>query len=116
MVVTHEPNIGRVLTIHSCEADWPEGALSFPLEAPVVLDSDTVELRAEVTDAKLQFYYRMGRDWTKIGRVLDASLISDDAGRGEHASFTGAFIGMFAFDTSGRAKTADFEYFNYISI
>lgn len=116
LVVTHEPNIGRVLTIHSCEADWPEGALSFPLEAPVVLDSDTVELRAEVTDAKLQFYYRMGRDWTKIGRVLDASLISDDAGRGEHASFTGAFIGMFAFDTSGRAKTADFEYFNYISI
>ena len=115
LVVTVEPNVGRVLTIHSCEADWPDGALSFPMEAnPVPLLDDTVELRAVVNHAALQYYYRTDGDWTKIGPVLDASLISDDAGRGEHGSFTGAFIGMVAFDTSGRGLTADFEYFNYI--
>jgi xylan 1,4-beta-xylosidase len=45
--------------------------------------------------------------------VLDASLISDEAGRGEHGSFTGAFLGMLAFDTSGAGQPADFSYFSY---
>ncbi|MBL1435724.1 MAG: glycoside hydrolase family 43 protein [Rhodobacteraceae bacterium] len=115
LVVTLEPNIGRVLTIHSCEGDWPDAALSFPMEDnPVPLEEDSVELRAVVDHATLQYYYRTSGSWVPIGPVLDASLISDEAGRGEHGSFTGAFIGMLAFDTSGRAKTADFEYFNYI--
>jgi xylan 1,4-beta-xylosidase len=46
--------------------------------------------------------------------VLDASVISDEGGRGEHASFTGAFTGMAAFDTSGSAIAADFDRFAYI--
>jgi xylan 1,4-beta-xylosidase len=45
--------------------------------------------------------------------VLDQSLISDEGGRGEHGSFTGAFVGMAAFDTSGRGKGADFSWFSY---
>ena len=45
--------------------------------------------------------------------MLDASVISDEGGRGEHGSFTGAFIGMAAFDTSGAALPADFGYFSY---
>jgi xylan 1,4-beta-xylosidase len=45
--------------------------------------------------------------------VLDASVISDEGGRGAHGSFTGAFIGMLAFDTSGAACPADFHYFDY---
>jgi hypothetical protein len=50
----------------------------------------------------------------RIGPVLDASVISDEGGRGEHASFTGAFTGMAAFDTSGSAIAADFERFAYM--
>jgi xylan 1,4-beta-xylosidase len=46
--------------------------------------------------------------------MLDASVISDEGGRGEHASFTGAFVGMAAFDTSGSAIAADFEQFGYM--
>ena len=46
-------------------------------------------------------------------RALDASVISDEGGRGEHASFTGAFVGLAAFDTSGRAVPADFDRFSY---
>ena len=45
--------------------------------------------------------------------MLDASVISDEGGRGEHGSFTGAFVGMAAFDTSGRARPADFAHFTY---
>ena len=46
-----------------------------------------------------------------VGPVLDASVISDEGGRGEHGSFTGAFVGMVAFDTSGAAMPADFSRF-----
>ena len=45
--------------------------------------------------------------------ALDASILSDEAGAGEHGSFTGAFVGMFAFDTSGAGAPADFETFAY---
>jgi xylan 1,4-beta-xylosidase len=51
--------------------------------------------------------------WQPIGPVLDAGVISDEGGRGEHGSFTGAFAGMFAFDTSGRGQPADFDHFLY---
>ncbi|MBL4892213.1 MAG: hypothetical protein JKX91_10395 [Rhizobiaceae bacterium] len=51
-------------------------------------------------------------DWIAIGQQLDASLISDEAGRGAHGSFTGAFIGMMAFDITGQKLPADFDYFN----
>ena len=55
----------------------------------------------------------MGETWRDVGPALDASLISDEAGAGEHGSFTGAFIGVAAFDTSGAGKFADFGYFEY---
>ena len=47
------------------------------------------------------------------GPDLDASVISDEGGRGEHASFTGAFVGVFAMDLSGRGWTADIRRFRY---
>lgn len=112
--VTHDPNHGKILTVMTCPGDYPEAQLQFPLEEIIPLKGDSVELRADVDHCDLQFYYKMDDgEWTKIGPVLDASVISDEGGRGEHGSFTGAFIGMMAFDTSGRANTADYEYFNY---
>ena len=44
---------------------------------------------------------------------LDASLLSDEAGKTEHGNFTGAFVGMACQDTSGRARHADFHFFRY---
>src|SRR5690606_2933006 len=113
--VTHAPRRGRVLRIMSCLGDWPDGRLTFFPDEPVPLPGDgPVALAADVDGAKLQFWWRGERgDWTALGPVLDASLISDEAGRGEHGSFTGAFIGMAAFDTSGTALPADFSYFEY---
>ncbi len=114
LAVTHDARHGRVLTIMSCPGDWPDGRLLFPLKQPVPLPGEgPVALAAEVDDSALQFHFRTGGDWQKIGPVLDASLISDEAGRGEHGSFTGAFVGMAAFDTSGAGRPADFAYFEY---
>ncbi len=115
LAVTWHEKAGRSLTILSCPGQWPDGKLSFPLDEPVPVPGEgPVELAVEVEDADLQFFYRAGGDWQKIGPVLDASVISDEGGRGEHASFTGAFVGMACFDTSGSARTADFSRFSYI--
>lgn len=106
---------GRVLTILSCPGDWPECRLNFPLDPPVSIPEEgPVGLAMEVDQAKLRFFYRLDGDWQPLGPVLDASVISDEGGRGEHASFTGAFVGMAAFDTSGGAAAADFTRFDYV--
>jgi bifunctional non-homologous end joining protein LigD len=90
-----------------------ENRLSFPLFPPVPLPDGPVDLAVEVADAAQRFFWRSGGEWTPAGPELDASVISDEGGRGEHASFTGAFVGMLAFDTSGRAAPADFAHFSY---
>ena len=72
-----------------------------------------VELRVEVDHATQQFFWRQEGDWRPIGPALNAAVISDEGGRGEHASFTGAFVGMVAFDVSGAAREAHFHCFGY---
>ena len=67
----------------------------------------------EVRGASLVFSCRVGGAWRQAGPVLDASAVSDEAGRGEHGSFTGAFVGMAAFDTGGGGAFADFDHFTY---
>jgi len=114
LAVTWREDIGRALTIMSCEGDYPDGKLAFPLATPVQLDATSpVRLAAKVNREKLQFAYALDGDWRDIGPVLDASIVSDEAGRGAHGSFTGAFVGMAAFDTSGAAIGADYRYFVY---
>lgn len=107
---------GRVLTVFSCAANWPDGRLSFALDAPVPVPADgVVRLGADVDHERLQFRHALpGQGWQPIGPVLDASLISDEAGRGAHGSFTGAFVGMVACDMSGTALPADFSHFDYV--
>lgn len=112
LLVTEEPGVGRALTIQSCPGDWPDGELQHPV-APVALGAGPVELRVTVDHARQQFWWRQGGDWQAIGPELNAAVISDEGGRGEHASFTGAFVGMVAYDISGRAKEARFERFAY---
>lgn len=112
-LITHEPGIGRALVLMSCPGDWPEGRLSWPAE-PVALADGPVDLRVEVDHARQQFWMRQGGDWLRFGPELDASVISDEGGRGEHASFTGAFVGMVAMDITGQGREAVFEQFHYL--
>lgn len=114
LVVSNDARLGRVLQILSCPGDWPDGRLAFPLKEPVPVPDGPLDLAVRVDEADQQFFWRpQGGDWRPVGPPLDASLISDEAGRGEHASFTGAFVGMVAFDVSGRATPADFHRFLY---
>ena len=105
----------RVLDIQSCPGDWPEGHLSFPLITPIPLPDDgPIWLGVDVDGAALQFRYALQEgNWNAVGPVLDASVLSDEGGRGEHGNFTGAFIGMAAQDHGGTAIPADFAYFRY---
>ena len=110
-VTWHETH-GRILVVISCNGDWPDSRLSFPTIETISV-GDSVELGMEVDHATMYFSYRQDGDWQKIPHNLDASIISDEAGRGEHASFTGAFVGMAAFDITGTVLPADFNYFHY---
>ncbi|SFK08880.1 xylan 1,4-beta-xylosidase [Mesorhizobium albiziae] len=114
LAITHDAAKGRVLTVLSCPGDWPDGKLSFPLAEPLPLPGEgAVRIAAEIEGAELKFFVWNDERWNLVGPVLDASVISDEGGRGEHGSFTGAFVGMAAFDTSGAALPADFDYFSY---
>jgi len=115
LALTWHETLGRCLTIFSCAGDYPDGRLTFPIASGVSIPDGRVQLSVEVQDNDLQFFWQtegMGA-WQKIGPVLDGGVVSDEGGRGEHGSFTGAFVGVFAFDITGRAKPADFDWFAY---
>ena len=115
IALTWHEELGRTLTIFSCNGDWPDGRLSFALPASIPLPGDApVRLAVEVDHERLQFQLGTPQGWQDVGPVLDASVVSDEAGRGAHGSFTGAFVGMIAFDLSGAALPADFLSFSYL--
>ncbi len=79
-------------------------------------------LRAEIDRAELRFSLSPdGREWTPVGGVLDASILSDDyaeerAADGETATiwgFTGAFLGLWVHDLTGTGCHADFDFATY---
>lgn len=116
--MTYDDELGHELSVIACLGDWQEERFSFYSE-PVALEqtangqATTVQLRCVIDNQSLRFFWRQGGSWQAIGETLDASVLSDEGGRGEHASFTGCFVGMMAFDTSGHGKIADFSFFEY---
>ena len=109
----------RFVDIMSCEGDASTES-TFPLSAEqtrprFVLPLDgPVWLRCEINHASLLFYYATdGHNWQHLPVTLDHSLISDEAGKGEGESFTGAFVGMCCQDLSGASHPADFDCFYY---
>jgi xylan 1,4-beta-xylosidase len=115
LAITADDDGRRVLQIISCAGDEPDSLLSYALDEDLPLPaSGPVHLGVHVDLADLRFRWSEdGRDWTPVGPVLDASILSDEAGPGAHGSFTGAFVGMAAHDLSGRGLPADFDFFAY---
>ncbi len=111
-LVTHEAGLGRVVRIVSCLGDWPGEGLT--LSTPVPVPEGPIRLAVEVAGARQRFFWAApGADFAALGGVLDASVISDEGGRGEHASFTGAFVGMVAHDLTGQGWGALVSAFSY---
>ena len=98
-VLTRESN-QRVLQLVSCLGDWPGDALTFHGNTPV--PDGPLRLAVQVDGASQQFFWATEGAWHAVGPILDASLVSDEGGRGEHGSFTGAFVGMVAYDLTGQ--------------
>lgn len=109
-MITHEPGIGRCVRIISCIGDTTE---ALTLTPAVALPEGAVTLSVKVDRAVQQFYWQQDGAAQPLGPQLDASVISDEGGRGEHSSFTGAFIGMVAYDLTGQGWSADFTRFAY---
>lgn len=99
---------GRVVLLVSCLGDWPGEALTFHGRFPVA--EGKVTLGVTVDRAAQRFSV----NGIPVGPVLDASIVSDEGGRGEHASFTGAFVGVVAHDLTGQGWTADVTRFRYV--
>jgi len=93
------------------------------LAEPIPVPDGPVRMRVEVRGAALRFFYWKDGAWTRIGPVLDNSVLSDESGEGEQSkitgsfvgigNFTGAFVGMAAHDVRGLAMPADFSHFIY---
>ncbi|PIE06699.1 MAG: glycoside hydrolase 43 family protein [Rhodobacterales bacterium] len=114
LLLSHEPRLGRTLSVISCQNKHNDGFLDYALRVPIPIGEGPVELGVRVDHATQRFFWRReGSDWKAIGPALDAAAISDEGGRGEHGSFTGAFVGMLAFDLSGQAAEARFTSFSY---
>jgi xylan 1,4-beta-xylosidase len=83
----------------------------FEREAPLKIEG-TVHLRATLDEGRLQFSVSADEaQWTDVGPVLDATVLSDDYG--SSLRFTGAFVGLAAQDPVTGALPADFAYFDY---
>lgn len=117
LTVTAHADGQRELLILSSEASYPEGRLNFPLAEPVQIPNEgKVKLGISIREHELQFFYAVGEDeeLSKIGKVYDASILSDECGGHlAHGSFTGAFVGLACSDVNGSERRAGFDYLVY---
>lgn len=88
-----------------------DGQYSAPLGGNEIhIDGDTVWLRVTAKGTKAVFSYSQdGNVFTDIDYGIDASILSDDHCYG----FTGAFVGMAAYDLYDHTSYADFTFFSY---
>lgn len=109
---------GRELSIISCNAAWPESRLTLALPQPISLPAKgKVRLGLDIDGVEIRCRYALeDGPWQAVGPSLDASILSDEGGRGEHGSFTGNFLGMATYDLAGGDFTADFARFFYTPV
>jgi len=115
----------RFVDIMSCEADrtlFSNYPLTEGRHEPDLFDArfqlpgeGPIWLKGDVDHQALVFSWSAdGKTWHALPITLDYSLISDETGKGEGGSFTGAFVGMACQDLSGQDCPADFDYFHYV--
>jgi xylan 1,4-beta-xylosidase len=112
LYVSHDEATGKHLRVMSTV---PDQVQTDAFTAPIPIASGApVDLRVEVDEERLLFAYRVGSGaWQWLPQVFDASVLSDEATAPGQPNFTGAFVGMACHDTSGAARHADFDWFEY---
>ncbi|MGC0333745.1 beta-xylosidase [Streptomyces sp. SAI-170] len=105
-----------VLRVASCD----RGVLSVDEAGQVPLgDLTRLRLGLETDGAELRFHHDAGAGRRPIGPVLDATVLSDEHaeeiedGRIRSLGFTGAFVGLWAWDLTGQGRYADFDEAEY---
>ena len=113
LFITAGDDGGRQVQVMSALPDSPQGD-AFSRIHPIAAEG-RIHLRAEVDYERLRFAFRLegDADWTWLPEQFDASILSDEASAPGLPNFTGAFVGVACQDTSGRRKTADFDWFDY---
>lgn len=112
LMVTQDEVLGRSIQVMSALPDSPQADA---FTAPIPIGPGSVELRVDVDFERLRFAFRLtgSASWTRLPQVFDASILSDEAAAPGTPNFTGAFVGMACQDTSGAARPADFDWFDY---
>ncbi|WP_055585401.1 family 43 glycosylhydrolase [Streptacidiphilus griseoplanus] len=81
--------------------------------------SGRLRLGLDLDGSELRFRHDTGAGWRPIGPVLDATVLSDehaeesDGGEIRALGFTGAFVGLWAWDLAGGGHPADFDQATY---
>jgi len=111
LFVSWGDKLGRHLRVMSALPDAPVADAFTP---SIAIPAGPVHLRVEADYERLLFAWRLeGGDWNWLPQTFDASVLSDEAAAPGTPNFTGAFVGMACQDTSGAARPADFDWFEY---
>lgn len=114
----------RFIDIMSCLGDQTQ-MLTYPLREGqleqsktdsrfILPKTGTIYIKAEVDHHSLVFSFSTDEhNWQSLPVNLDYTIISDEAGGGDGANFTGGFVGVACQDVSGQQLHADFDYFEY---
>jgi len=81
-----------------------------------------LRLGLDLAGGELTFRYDAGEGWRTIGAVYDATVLSDEHaqvfedGQIRALGFTGAFLGLWAWDLTGGSHPADFDDASYAPV
>ncbi|MGF1992954.1 glycoside hydrolase family 43 protein [Enterococcus casseliflavus] len=114
--ITHDETKGRIITVLTSE----KGQLKSQKAPEVVIPAyvQKVYFKTIVHYAHYQYAYSFDqKEWQVIDQLFDSLQLSDDYVAEHYGGFfTGAFVGMFAIDTTGNRLAADFDSFDYQKI
>ena len=116
LYISHDEENGRFLRIMSCPGDLQGLHAISPMGmAPISIPENApIHLRVETRYDLMTFFWSLdGASWEQAGPPVDASILSDEAGKGEGGNFTGAFIGVACHDVTGFRRTADVTSLTY---
>ncbi len=106
LYLSRAEHAAKCVSIMRCE----RGVISYPVEKEIpVVGWTRVFLGIDVDHDRISFRYsRDGKQWTRVGWEMDASILADEHVR--PCGFTGTFFALCCQDLSGAGTHADFDF------